>query len=221
VEGTYTMLRLRIAAALGAAAACLSMAAGPSAAYREVNVPDAQQDVEFLDAAFGGDWSHAEPAPDQPIGDIIAVRDRYGDKHFKLRVRTHGLTDEAGSVVTLIAHIETQSKRQRLTWDLVTRIADGELATSAYGTSEANADVVCAAAGATIVHTRWQPWVGLKCLRHAPLITPDVVYRRVEVAAGGEPVGVWRDLADGATVTPYCHDPVPPRAAARVGRQGC
>jgi hypothetical protein len=208
-----------VAVALGVAAACLSMAAGPSAAYREVNVPDAQQDVEFLDAAFGGDWSHAEPAPDQPIGDIIAVRDRYGDKHFKLRVRTHGLVDDVGSVVTLVAHIETRSKRQRLTWDLLSRIANGEMTTSAYGTSDANDHVRCAAVGATIVHHRWQPWVSLKCLRHAPLITPDVVYRRVEVGEGGEPVGVWRDLASGFTVTPYCDDPRPPRGS--LSKQDC
>jgi hypothetical protein len=189
--------RARVAAVCGVAIVAALVGAEPSSAWREVNAPDPRHDVQFLDAQYAGDWSHATSAPDATIGDITAVRDRYSDSQFRLRVRTTGLRDDAGSLLVLTVHITTKSERQTLTWDLVTRLENGAASTRTFGTSPANDDVECASTNATFVHARWQPWVSLKCLRHAPLITTSVVYRRVE--AGG---AMWRDTADGSTVTP-------------------
>jgi hypothetical protein len=91
------------------------------------------------------------PVPDAVVGDITGLRGRYHDNQFRLRVRTLGLRDEAGSPLVLIAHITTRTKRQALTWKLVTRLEDGVATTRTFGTSAANADVECEATSGRFV----------------------------------------------------------------------
>jgi hypothetical protein len=210
----------RVLVASTVATACL-LTTTTSLGYREVMTPDGAGDVEHLAAADRGDWSKAVIDPDEKVGDIIRVRARYGSAHLRLKVDARDMSEQAASRTVLTARIETKSPRRDLTWQLTSLLEDGAITTTVVGTSRANQGQVCHGRGASIDGRRWQAWVGLRCLRHAPWIKVDVTYHRDAVNPDRSLGDAWRDRKDGPIVTSYCHDPVPPRRPSSHAALGC